>query len=466
MRKIVVLILFFSISCKNYYKKDLLQRQQKNTSILIKNVSIFNGKDSLVIPAKDVVLEEGKIKAITATGKNKELYSDKNIKIINGTGKTLMPGLIDTHVHIGASGAPPWKKIKADVNYNLSAYLYAGITTIYDLGGASKSLEKLALKIENRKLLSPSLYHTHTPITIKNGHPIPLIKDFINWPLTPLVNKIVPTVKNKVHAKQLIEKYTQKDIDYVKIMYDRIPPSAPLMSFEILETLIEEAHKKGYKVFVHVGSPENAVDAIKAGADVLAHGVWRGELSAEQADIIANSKTPIIYTLSIFENVHLMNTSAFYPSKYDTILVPKAVLEPVTGKINPEHRGKLKHLNHFLEDVTEKRTHWKANFKLLNNRNATILVGTDSQQPGAYAGSSYFNEIDMLKDYGLSNYKILKGATYLPSTLFLKQPDFGQVKIGFKADLLLLNSNPLDNIDAIKQPELIIKAGQIIEKRH
>ena len=94
-----------------------------------------------------------------------------------------------------------------------------------------------------------------------------------------------------------------------------------------------------------------------------------------------------------------------------------------------------------------------------------MLVGTDSNLPGTYAGSTYFQEIDLLSEYGLSNFDILRGATFLNSKLFLEKPNFGLVEEGMKANLLLIDGNPLENLDLLKQPYLILKAGNIIQRK-
>lgn len=452
--------ILFLFGCKDYYTEELVKKDDNTYPVLITDVNIFNGKDSTLTLNKNVVIENRFIKVITD---DQVTAKGKSYKIINGKGKTLMPGLIDAHVHLSGSGSIPWKNVKANETYNLSAYLHSGITTVYDLGGMASSLEKLSKKIEKGELLGPCIYHSHIPITIKNSHPIPLSKEMLGWPLKEFVGIINPTIKNAEEAKKVIEKYTAKKVDYVKIICDQIPPDSPEIPFPLLKALIDESHKKGYKVFVHIGSPKNAVNAVKAGADVLAHGIWRGKLTPEQADIIANSKIPVIYTLAAFQNVNSINKGEYIPNAYDTMLVPKIILDPVT-KWNGIDIKQQPAMNAFFNDVTSKNPYWLDNFKLLHDRNVTILVGTDSSLPGTYAGSTLLQEIDVLKEYGMTNFEILTGATYLSSRLFLKNPDFGMVAEGKRANLLLINGNPLENLELVKTPETILLNGNIILK--
>lgn len=456
----VLFLSFILCSCAEYYTKQLLREGGDKLPILIKNANIFHGKDSLLILDKDVVVEKGRIKMITENFKPKD---EETYYTIDGKGKTIMPGLIDAHVHLSGSGAVPWQNVGADEAYNLAAYLYSGITTVYDLGGMASDIEKLSEKVEIGELLGPTIYHSHIPITVKNGHPIPLTKEILNWPLSALVNTLAPTIEKVDEAEEFINEYLEKNVDYVKIIYDQIPPGSPEMSYEVLKALIDQVHDKGYKVFVHIGSPENAVDAVNAGADILAHGIWRGKLTSEQANLIAESKVPMIYTLAAFINVDKINKGQFYPNSRDTLLIPKVILDPVTGKNGLDVESQ-KAMNAFFDDVSDKSKFLLDNFKLLKERNVQVILGTDSSLPGTYAGSTYLQEIDALKAYGLSNFEILTGATYQASKLFLENPDFGSIEIGKKANLLLINGNPLENIELVKTPETILMNGKIILK--
>lgn len=436
----------------------MVNLEGEGTSKLIKDVNIFNGEDSTLQKGMDVLIADGQIQQISS-----DITAVEGTQLINGTGKTLMPGLIDAHVHLSGSGAVPWENQGADLNYNLSAYLYVGVTTVYDLGGLAKSTSSLAEKVATGEVLGPRIFNTHIPITVKNSHPIPLTEQLLPWPLKSMVNAISPTIDEPKEAPALMEKYTKNDIDYVKIICDQIPPGSPQMTFQQLKALIDEAHSRDKKVFVHIGSPRNALTAIRAGADVLAHGVWRGKLSPAQADSIAAAQIPIVYTLAGFINVSCIYHGNFEPVKLDSALIPDKVLSPVTGANGKDVHGQAV-MNEFFKDVSEHQEYWAENFKLLKSRGARILVGTDSNLPGTYAGATYMQELVLLKEYGMSNYEILSAATYLNSRIFLENPCFGKVEEGMSADLLLLKGNPLEDLGVLNHPELIMTRGEVVKR--
>ena len=186
-------------------------------------------------------------------------------------------------------------------------------------------------------------------------------------------------------------------------------------------------------------------------------------MTAKQADQIAACNVPVIYTLAGFQNVAQIYEGKYQPNELDRRLVPNVILDPVSGKKGLDVKTK-EVMGAFFESVHVNRPYWRNNLQLLRERGVKIIVGTDSSLPGTYAGASYYQEIDALKDFGLSNFEILSGATYFSSKLFLENPDFGIVAEGKKANLLLLNGNPLADLEVVKRPEVILLKGDIIER--
>ena len=456
---LLLLIGALSLSCttrKGSYPKSLLAAATAE-DLMIRDVDIFNGLDSVLIQNMDVCIKEGKIFSI-------EKHSASKIwemKVVDGSGKVLMPGLIDSHVHLGSSGAAPWGQVVANPEYNLEAYLYAGITTVYELGGIAPATNKLQKKLERGQIIGPRVFNTHVPISTKGAHPIPLGKEAAPFPLSIMIQALVPTISAPEEADRLIAKYSKKDIDYVKVVCDQLPSGTKQIRFDCLEALISASHKRGLKVFVHVGSAQNALDAIRAGADVLAHGIYRSEVTEEQAVIISESKVPVIYTLAGFEHTYQISEGNYTPSEMDEKLVPKEVIGPISGA-QGKRMEEYDLMKAFALDIKLNRGYWKTNLQRLRKAGARIVVGTDSALPGTYPGSTYIRELQLLSDAGLSNYQILKGATSENATLFLESPEFGTVEANKTADLLLLESSPLEDISVLEAPVLIIQQGRLI----
>jgi imidazolonepropionase-like amidohydrolase len=461
MKRILLLLglLIVFSSCKRSIYRKLIALEGKPPKLTVLNVDIFNGKDSVLQKAQDVFIEEGRISMIAPAGEK----SSEGYETIEGKGKVLMPGLIDAHVHLGSNAEVPWERVKTNIRHNLHAYLYAGIITIYDLGGYAKDTQKYSKNQREGHLIAPEIFFTHSPVTVPGGHPIPVMSEMAEWPINKMVPKAIVQIEKKEDAVDILDKYEKMEVDYLKIIAEDLPPASPVISYELMKTLTDEAHQRGYKVFVHIATPQQALMAIRAGADVLAHGIIRERLSEEEAREIAESQVPIIYTIAAFKNVSRMGNGDYQPTELDKEITPDVILDAVSGEQGKKIR-EYESMKQFHEELDENAQNWEHNVKLLNRYEAKFIMGTDSPLPGSYPGSGLHQEMQLLHSYGLSNFQILTGATSRSAKLFLDNPDFGTVEEGQKANLLLLKGNPLEDLKATQEIEQLILEGKLIRR--
>jgi imidazolonepropionase-like amidohydrolase len=456
---ITLLILAACGSNKATYP-ELIKTDGKQISLVFKNINFFDGEKKSIQIGRDIFIKNGKIEKILSGDKNRTY---EGYEVINGRGRYLMPGLIDAHVHIQNNGSPPWRPVKNNIEENLKANLYCGVTTIMDLGGFASKSHKINKSVMKGELIGPNIYNSHIPITVKNAHPIPAVKEVMPYPLNKIANKLIPTAKDSADAIKVIDKYAKQEIDFIKIIYDELPLGSAQMKYDILKSLIDQSHQQGYKAVVHIGSVSNAINAIRAGADILAHGVVRGKLTPKEASIIANSKVPMIYTLMGHRLMADMLEGKFIPGKRDSIVMPKEILNSVAGK-NGKKIEDFEAISKFANTCLTESKDWIHNVELLIKHKATILVGTDAGVPGAYPGTITLAEFKALSDCGMDNITLLKNATYNTAKAFIENPKFGAIKEGYEADLLFLDKNPLKYIESVFTPKLIISNGIIIKR--
>ena len=453
-------ILLFLMSCmgkKGHYSK-LINDVSVENQVLIENINVFNGKDTVLLKNQDVIISEGKIKIPNGGKMDKSKYT-----VIDGTGKTLLPGFVDAHVHMMSSGAAPWKPIRPNMKHNAEAFLFAGITTVYDLGGIASKTKKVAQKVQNKSINGPDIFFTHAPITIPNAHPLPFMREANPKIIANLFSKFIPQITNRAEADGIVEDYIKKEVDYIKIICDKLPVQSPQMQDSLLKALVISSHKNGLKAIVHIGSEQNAISAVKAGADVLAHCVYKDAISESTAQLIAKSGIKMIYTLSGFDHVKKIKSGEYYPTKLDKEITPKEILDPVTAKngLDIEKSDIL----HGLGCTThEGHPYWQKNVELLRKYNVPFLIGTDSPICGNYPGSSFHQEMELLVEYGYSNFEVLRAATLEGAQMILDTPDFGTIEEGKKANLLIVYGNPLDDISNTKNIRYIIKGNSLIKR--
>ncbi|MFY0600052.1 MAG: amidohydrolase family protein [Cyclobacteriaceae bacterium] len=445
------------ISClgKKASYKPLIEKQDFGSSYVITNVDVFNGMDSVLFLDQSVFIKDGMIVSISDRPD-----IPKGIDIIDGSGRYLSPGFIDTHVHIMASGSAPWEMVRPNIEHNLEAWLAAGVTTVYDLGGIASQSKKYKGRVEKGEIPGPNIYYTGSPITAKDGHPIAASKALLPFPLSLFVGFIIETADEKTDVSELISDYQDDEVDYIKIINDQLPEGIPQIENSVMKAIIDESHENGLKTFVHIGNANDMISAIEAGTDVLAHFPYRGKLSNEIAARAKESGIKIIHTLTGFENTYQISNGSYQPSPMDAKMQPGELLNPVMGNKGLE-LNETEIMDQFSETLIENRDNWKNTFHLLQTHHISFAIGTDSPLPGSYAGSGFHEEMKTLKKMGYSDFEILRAATSEGAKLFLDNPNFGLIQKGNKADLLILNKNPLESIAHSSDIDLVVKNGVI-----
>lgn len=427
-------------------------------AMVFRDVSVFTGRETVSQPHRDVVVRDGRIASVKPTGEP----PPGGAEIVEGAGKTLLPGFIDAHSHVvGASGAPPWAPARTSNAHNLEAYTYAGVTTTFVLGGIAAQFASLEKDMAKGALVGPRLLYTHTPITGPGSHPTVVGKELVPWPISAIAVKMIHQPDTPEAAKAAVADTVSHDVHFVKAIVDKLPPSAPEMREDVLRALVEAAHERKKKVFVHIGTAEDALAAVRAGADVLAHGVYRGALTREQAETIAKAKVPVIFTLAGFVRSDALARGAFEPSKLDRATVPPSILDSLAGDAGRAFAMDSA-LGEFGGALIANARFWRPNLQALHAAGVTLLVGTDSPLPGVFPGSAYHEEMRLLVEYGVPAGEVLLGATSRAADVL--GLDAGRIEDGKPADLVLVKGDPVANIGDAEAVEMVILRGRIVRR--
>ena len=455
-----VIISFLSLSCTSPYRSLLAPRiHQIPKQVLFKDISVFTGLTTSLNLHQDVLIGDGKILAIGPTGTIKA----KGASLISGEGKTLLPGFIDTHVHVSFSGSAPFEEVSPDPIHNLHAYLYSGITTIYDLGGRASDLQSLRKKVNNGEILGPRIFHTHIPITVPNSHPLPITQKVLPWPLGTLASLLIPQIHNIEDVNSVIDGVIEREVDYVKLTADQLPPGTPEMSDIILKAAIERVNKQGLKAVIHIGGIDKALVAAKAGAAALVHHTWRTNISQQEAEEL--SKTGVYYmaTLAGWEVTAAMAKGQFNPSKLAREIMPKQVITSVSNDLGKRILD-VPSVGDMCRTTVKMEATWHPSIKRLYNAGIRFLIGTDSGVPGVFPGSSFHDELESLSKAGVPNAELLIAATSRGAKWFNSQANFGTIEVGKVADLVVVEGNPLLDITVTTKLQYIFLRGHEINR--
>ena len=238
------------------------------------NVRVFDGDRAL--PNRDVLVQAGKIVRVGAG-----LTAPSNATVIDGSGKTLLPGLIDAHTHAWGSA--------------LTTALAFGVTTELDMFGDTGTAR--AWRAEQRAGHATSradLLSAGTLVTVKGGHGTEY-------------GSAIPTLTSAECAQAFVDARIAEGSDYIKIVYDdgrTYGLSLPTLTPEMLRATVAAAHARGKLALVHIGDLAGARAAIDAGADGLAHLFVDRDPDAEFGAFVASHKAFVVPTLTVLQEHH------------------------------------------------------------------------------------------------------------------------------------------------------------------
>ncbi len=432
--------------------------------VVFEEVRYFDGSaDSLSGPS-EVLVAGGRIVAIAPPGGLRDPRAAQAERV-SGHGRTLLPGLIDAHVHLGGpDGAPPWTAKRPNPEAQAAALVYSGVTTIL-AASRDGDLRALSEAIDRGELAGPRIIRSSRIFTNLGGHPVPLFKALLPWPVSSIIVasrvRQVETVEDA--ARAVDDEVADDDPAFVKIIYDEIPPGAARLSRQILAALIAEVKKKGKRASVHVGSPADALEAVEAGAALLMHVPGNEPLTEAQARTLAASGVPIATTVHIYGVLAAGNAGTLKFSQLEREVMPTGAADDFANR--PKDYVVPGFPQSYLDSFPQRDGVIGKNAKLLADAGAMLLAGTDSGLPGVFHGAALHKELQALVALGLTPARVLRMATSDAARVLDPKADYGRIEVGARADLLLVEGDPLADIAATERIVGVWQDGRGIQRQ-
>ena len=394
---------------------------------LIENVNILNPCEEIQT-SMSVLIEDNLIKEIS-----RSVNTKANVNVIDGDDNYLLPGFIDCHTHIFAKGFHKQENMANPLGihfYNAVPHslqtLNAGVTSIRDCGSADLSF-KLA---QQRKLfLAPKVYLSITPLVMTGGHFDLLLPSGFDMEI------IYPGFpKGRCDGVEEVLKKTREvkraGADFIKVMCSggvlttNTSPEFAQFNKKELKTIVCEAKANDMKVSAHCHSLKGMNNCIDAGFSSIEHGTFIDRKTSKRM---------------VENNVSLVPTLLVHQFLYKNGF-------PSWDSYASEKTAKLKEIV---------KVH-KENISVAYDEGVNILMGTDS---GVIPHGHNVEELGHLIDIGMSEDEALSSGT-VKAAEFLGQDNLGLVKENYVADLILVNSNPLDDISILSVNDNILKVMQ------
>lgn len=400
----------------------LLPAFARPQDIVVTHVRLFDG--DRVHENATVVVRGDRVEAVRTT--DAAVAARPGARVIDGNGQTLLPGLIDSHTHIQSRD-------------DLVASLVLGVTTDLSLNGQPSSDRAIRGGLSEAGARDRAdLYTAGFAATVPGGHG------------TEYGFK-VPTITEPSEAVGWVDARIAEGSDVIKIMYEEGGENGritrPSMQAPTLAALINAAHARSKLAIVHIHTDSQAMQAIRAGADGLAHLYLFGkdEVDPEFAPMLAKRDMFVISTLTV-----LRSACGLAPGR--------EVLEDsrLTPYLRAEDIARLEKQIAIAKPTDCDRPR-KELIQLLAN-GVTILAGTDAHNLGTAPGASLHAELAFLVEAGMTPLQALRAATSAPARVFHWR-DRGRIAPRMRADLLLVDGDPTADITATRNIRAVWKRG-------
>jgi imidazolonepropionase-like amidohydrolase len=416
----VSLLVFFML----LPQPDTIENKPTNNSpvdkhFVIRHVRLYDGEK--LFENTDIEINAGIVLKIA-----NNIEVNKNIKIIDATDKTLIPGLIDTHTHSYGTA--------------LTDALNFGVTTELDMFSMPEFSSKHIKARDNlSNIFSADLFSSSILATAPNGHGTEYGFD-------------IPVLTAPDQASQFTKDRIAEGASYIKAVYNSKQAKRqyfPSISLEILAALSTSAHENDMMLVVHTDNLISAKQAVQVGVNGLVHSFMDAIIDDELIELMIDNNVFMIPTFTVQASISglsdpqelLQNTNI---SKFISTQQKQQLLTPFPDFGIP-HEG----FNNALISV-----------KKLFDAGVSILAGTDAPNPGTTHGISLHHELQYLVEAGLSTTQAIYAATGAPGKHFPLDLR-GSLKVGAKASMVLINGNPFDDILQTTNIDRIWKNGSL-----
>ncbi len=370
-------------------------------------------------------------------------------------GSTVLPGLFDAHTHVTSPSGPD-SGLAGDevVGASFRAALRAGVLTELDLGASEHVIFEVRRRVRDGDLLAPELLAAGPLLTPTGGHPCYA---------GSAPGDLCDLVDDPAQARAAVSELAADQADVIKVVIEsghegfEVPEIGP----DVLRAVADQAAAVGLRVVAHVSHAADIDLALDSGIRLFAHVPTYDEMTAQQAQRLADAGAVVIPTLSVRDG-YVRLSSGTMSELDDPGLADDVPASEIAALQDPARLGKVS------DPANRPRyqaqlDHMRVNLRRCLEAGVTIAAGTDAGNLGVFHGLAVRRELLLWVQQGMSPSAALRSATLVPAQL-LGLPARGRIEPGANADLLVVEGNPCERIEALWDVEAVFRHGQRLDR--
>jgi imidazolonepropionase-like amidohydrolase len=383
---------------------------QKDAPLAITQITVIDCSGAPAQPNATVVIADGRI---TTVGPSDALKIPAGARVIDGTGKFLIPGLWDMHGHLTDATEDAFPML-----------IMNGVTGVRDMGGDLAQLDRWRTEINSGLRVGPHI--------LRAG-------PFVDGPKEGVTNRL--TVRTPEEARRAVHDLKAKGVDFIKV-HNALPPDA-------FFALMDEAHKENLPVAVHLPKNVSSAEASDAGVASLEHvetlyenALWRKGATAKTVEQgveeILGPTGQELFQRFVKNGTWYVPTLVAYERGFVLWSNDPEALKP---RLNIHEKN--------IEVI-----------RMMHNAGVPIMAGSDFSDWALVPGVDLHNELTLLVEAGFTPMEALQAATLNPAKFFGKTDVYGTVQAGRAADLVILDMNPLEDISHTRKIHAVVLGGK------
>jgi imidazolonepropionase-like amidohydrolase len=420
------------------FRPSLLHKYNGNEMLVLEGATLIDGTGASPKTDAVVVVYNDKITTVTNQANyhssfNDSIYPAKE-RVLNLTGKYVIPGLFDVHAHVAGVRKNSYDETTS--KNMLGMLLNYGVTTIRNPGGPTNESVRLRDGVLSENLSGPEIF---TAGRLLNTHEYPI----------PFVEK---QVSSKEEVREEIRNQAEAGVDFIKL-YVGLKP-------DLVKVAIDEAHSQGIQVIGHLYLT-SWTDAAKLGIDFLTHGVPVSPFLLPEYEQRIFNRTgggPFDHSLWLdlvdLNSIEIRNMIESLVENQIPVDPTLSIYEAIFKRGLPDPQNEQR-WNKVLQLT-----------KMMHDKGVKILAGTDIPNFELIPGESLHHELELLVDAGINTSDVIRIATRNGAEALDLMDQTGTIEPGKQADILILSSNPVEDIENTKQIEKVISNGVIIERQN